>query len=311
MPTISASNRPVEILMRPHVELIDERDLIWHLAELPWGQGEARQKNLSYDEENGAASTLVEFQTVWHRQAGLHAAQTEWYVLDGSVGIGDQTLGPGGYWCAPVGVQIPALRVRAGTRVLLFREHGDWTFEPSQETTTVHPDLVVRDSNAMAWYEVTDPVNGSPMDFERGGTPVPGLYIKLLWRDEKTGFYTRLIKAKPGWREHPLAHHPVFEEAYCLEGDFDYNFGTMTRGQYFFRPAGVRHGDFKAGDVQGCTWLLRCDGDLVDWYTDNACVEMKGDPVNWGENFPGSEPPTYIQPVRSRSIGPWKNPAYQ
>jgi len=163
----------------------------------------------------------------------------------------------------------------------------------------------------MDWYDVIDPENGSPMDFSRGGTPVPGLYIKLLWRDPETGFYTRLIKAKPGWREHPLAHHPVFEEAYCLDGEFDYNFGTMTPGQYFFRPAGVRHGDFTAGEKDGCTWILRCDGDLVDWYTENASVEMKGDPVNWGDDYPGTEPPVFIQPVRSRSIGPWKNPAYQ
>ena len=101
----------------------------------------------------------------------------------------------------------------------------------------------------------------------------------------KRAFYTRLIKAKPGWREHPLAHHPVFEEAYCLDGEFDYNFGTMTPGQYFFRPAGVRHCDFTAGEKDGCIWLLRCDGDLVDWYTENASVEMKGDPVNWGRRL--------------------------
>ncbi len=163
----------------------------------------------------------------------------------------------------------------------------------------------------MEWFDVQDPDNGSPMDFERGGTPVPGLYIKLLWRDPETGFYTRLIKAKPGWREHPLAHHPVFEEAYCLAGEFDYNYGFMTPGQYFFRPAGVRHGDFTAGEKDGCTWILRCDGDLVDWYTENARVEMKGDPVNWGEGFPQSEPPEHIQPVRSRSVGPWKDPSYQ
>ena len=49
--------------MRPHVELIDQKDLVWHLAELPHGEGEARQRNLSYDEENGAASLQVEFCT--------------------------------------------------------------------------------------------------------------------------------------------------------------------------------------------------------------------------------------------------------
>ncbi len=296
--------------MRPHVELVDENDLLWHPAELPHGTGEARQRNLSYDEENGAASLVVEFLTDWQRSAGLHAAQTEWYVLEGTVNIAGQTLSRGGYWCAPQGVHTPAIRAEAGTRVLLFREFGDWTFTPVREGGNSEQ-LIVRDSAGMDWYDVIDPENGSPMDFDRGGTPVPGLFIKLLWRDPNTGFYTRLIKAKPGWREHPLAHHPVFEEAYCLDGEFDYNFGVMTPGQYFFRPAGVRHGDFTAGKDAGCTWLLRCDGDLVDWYTDNARVVMQGDPVNWGDEYPESEPPVHIQPVRSRSIGPWKDPTYQ
>lgn len=300
------------MIMRPHVELIDEQDLLWHMAELPHGEGEARQQNLCYDEENGAASLRVNFDTDWRRGPGLHAAQTEWFVLEGSVQFGDRTLGKGGYWCAPKGTATPEVRATAGTKILLFREFADWGFTPGAgDAADAELPLVIMDSEAMEWFDVQDPENGSPMDFERGGTPVPGLYIKLLYRDPRTGFYTRLIKAKPGWREHPLAHHPVFEEAYCLDGEFDYNYGFMTAGQYFFRPAGVRHGDFTAGDKDGCTWILRCDGDLVDWYTDNASVEMKGDPVNWGEGYPNSEPPAFVQPVRSRSVGPWKDPSYQ
>lgn len=298
--------------MRPHVELIDEKDLLWHIAELPHGEGEARQQNLCYDEENGAASLRVSFDTDWRRGPGLHAAQTEWFVLEGAVQIGEHTLGKGGYWCAPQGTATPEIRATAGTKILLFREFADWGFTPGAES---NPDaelpLEVKDSEAMEWYDVLDPEKGSPMDFERGGTPVQGLYIKLLYRNPRTGFYTRLIKAKPGWREHPLAHHPVFEEAYCLDGEFDYNFGFMTAGQYFFRPAGVRHGDFTAGEKDGCTWILRCDGDLVDWYTENASVEMKGDPVNWGDGYPNTDPPEHIQPVRSKSVGPWKDPTYQ
>ncbi len=297
--------------MRPHVELIDEKDLLWHPAELPHARGEARQRNLSYDEEDGSASLKVQFLTDWYRPAGIHAAQTEWFVLTGSVRIGRHELGEGGYWCAPRGTATPAINVTEGTEILLFREYADWGFTPDESAAVNDERLVVRHSREMEWFDVEDPDNGSPMDFERGGTPVPGLFIKLLYRDPETGFYTRLIKAKPGWREHPLAHHPVYEEAYCLDGEFDYNFGVMKPGQYFFRPAGVRHGDFTAGEKDGCTWILRCDGDLVDWYTENASVEMKGTPVNWGEAYPGSEPPAYIQPVRSRSAGPWKNPAYQ
>lgn len=299
--------------MRPHVELIDETDLIWHQAEFSHAKGEAKQKHLSYDEEDGSASLRVKFLSDWYRPGGYHLAQTEWYVLCGEVLVGDTRLVEGGYWCAPKGVFSPSIRVATGTEIILFREYGDWTFQPSEENNAEalsNNRLIIRDSSAMDWYTVEDPVNGSPMDFERGGTPVPGLFIKLLYRDPNTGFYTRLIKAKPGWREHPLAHHPVFEEAYCLEGQFDYNFGVMSPGQYFFRPAGVRHGDFTAGLEQGCTWIVRCDGDLVDWYTENARVEMKGSPVNWGDGYPGTEPPTLVQPVRSRSIGDWKDPHY-
>ena len=119
--------------MRPHVELVDEKDLLWHVAELPHGVGEARQRNLSYDEENGAASLSVECLSDWHRPAGLHAAQTEWFVLDGSITIGERTLGKGGYWCAPRGVPTPRIEAAAGTRILLFREYADWGFTPAPE----------------------------------------------------------------------------------------------------------------------------------------------------------------------------------
>ncbi len=112
--------------MRPHVELVDEQDLLWHVAELPHGTGEARQRNLCYDEENGAASLSVEFLSDWSRAAGEHTAQTEWFVLSGEVTIGDTVLHEGGYWCAPRGVPTPRVEAKAGTRVLLFREYADW-----------------------------------------------------------------------------------------------------------------------------------------------------------------------------------------
>ncbi len=295
--------------MRPHVELIDEKDLIWHPSELVGGSGSARQRHLSYDEEDGSLSAKIHFDSEWSRPAGVHSAQTEWYILKGEVTIGDTTLSEGGYWCTPKGVLCPPLTASAGTEILYFREYGDWEFEAAtQDRDFVRDDqqLVVKHSKEMDWIDVE---SGSPMRFDLGGTPVPGLYIKLLYRDEKTGFYTRLIKAKPGWREHPLAHHPVFEEAYCLEGSFDFNFGKMWPGTYFFRPALVRHGDFTAGD-EGTVWILRCDGDLVDWYTDNAKMEMKGDPVNWGPDYPHTQPPVPLQPVRSRSVGPMDDPFY-
>lgn len=295
--------------MRPHVELIDEKDLIWHPAELVGGTGTAVQRNLAYDEEDGSVSAKIRFETDWSRPAGVHVAQTEWYVLEGEVCLGEEALVAGDYWMTPAGVVAPTLSAKAGTEILYFREYGDWRFEITDKPgkgLREDQQLIIRKTSEMDWIDVVD---GSPMRFDLGGTPVPGLYIKLLFRDPETGFYTRLIKAKPNWREHPLAHHPVYEEAYCLEGSFHYNFGEMWPGTYFFRPALVRHGDFTAGD-DGTVWLLRCDGDLVDWYTDNAKMEMHGDPVNWGKDYPGTLDPVPLQPVRSRSIGDMQDPYY-
>ncbi len=297
--------------MRPHVEIIDEQDLIWHQAEFVHATGSAEQRNLSYDEEDGSLSAKVRFSTDWTRPAGVHGAETEWFVLAGEVRLGEEVLGEGGYWMAPTGVWTPPLSVAAGTEILLFREYGDWSFEPADaDLDSVRPDqvLVVHHTAQEEWLPVEV---GSPMRFDLGGTPQPGLFIKMLHRDELTGFYSRLIKAKPGWREHPLAHHPVYEEAYCLEGGFEYNFGTMWAGTYFFRPALVRHGDFTAADDVGCTWLVRCDGDLVDWYTDDGRIEMHGTPTNWGEHLEHTMAPVLPQPVRSRSVGDMADRGYQ
>jgi hypothetical protein len=46
--------------MRPHVEIIDEKDLLWHMAEFPHATGTARQRHLNYCEEKGEASLSVE-----------------------------------------------------------------------------------------------------------------------------------------------------------------------------------------------------------------------------------------------------------
>ncbi|MFJ6797208.1 DUF4437 domain-containing protein [Streptomyces sp. NPDC091268] len=297
--------------MRPHVELVDERDLIWHTGEFEHARGSAEQRNLSYDEEDGSASLKVRFTTDWSRPPGVHHAATEWYVLRGRVTVGDTVLGPEGFWMAPAGVRAPAVTAAAGTEILLFREAGDWRFDLADtDREGLRPDqtLVVLPTSDMPWVDVRD---GSPMRFDLGGTPVPGLYIKMLHRDAKTGFYSRLIKAKPGWREEPLAHHPCTEEAYCLEGAFTYNYGTMWPGTYFWRPALIRHGDFTADPELGCTWIVRSDSDLVDWYTTDARVVMEGTATNWGPEHPHSAPPRFIEPVRSRSIGPWEDPSYQ
>jgi hypothetical protein len=259
--------------MRPHVELIHEDDYIWHAAELIGGEGRARERRLSVDEEDGSSSLRVDFETDWGRGPGIHHANSEYYVLDGELEIGGHKIGKGAYVYAPKGVPTDWMRVRAGSRLLHYREYGDAGFDPVDSVEAprwddAREEVIVIDTEAMQWDAV--PVAG----------PMPGLFIKYLHVDPDTGFYTRLVFAQEGWSDHRLAHHPCYEEAYTVQGRMTYNFGDLDLGTYFFRPARVKHGHFVTMEG-GATWLLRSDGELVNWYTENEWVRWGGDAVNY------------------------------
>lgn len=278
--------------MRPHVELIHEDDYVWHPAELPHTEGRARQRNLSLDEEDGSGSFRVDFDTDLTRPQGYHVADTEWYVLDGEITVGDRTLGKGGYFHAPKGLVMPAVTAKAGTRILLYREYGDWGFVPTDANAdwAREREVIILDTEAMPWLAVETP------------GPKPGLHIKMLHRNEESGFYSRLIWAAPGWDDHRLAHHPVYEEAYTIAGSMVYNFGDLTPGTYFFRPARLKHGHFISHEPDGCTWLIRSDGDLTNYYTTNERVIVEGTPENYD---PVTQGPVLTAPVRSKTAGEW------
>ena len=279
--------------MRPHVELIQEADYIWHPAEITLGEGKAVQRNLSVDEEDGSASTKIDFLSDFGKPAGYHHADTEWYVLEGEVEIGDHKMGPGGYFWAGKDIWTPHVKAKEGTKILLYREFGDWGFDAAdqgQNRNGAAESLIVDDTNKREWEQVV----------KEG--PAAGLWIKMLHRDPKTGFYSRLIWAQPGWTDERLAHHHCYEEAYTIAGDMVYNFGDLVVGTYFFRPPFVKHGHFISGEREGCTWLIRSDGDLVNMYTINERVEVYGDALNYGDH---EKPVLSSLPVRSRTPGPW------
>jgi hypothetical protein len=296
--------------MRPHVELIDQADLVWHKAELMKGDGKVKQRNLCYDEENGAASTKLFFKTAWHRPSGYHEADTEWYVLQGQVKLGEQLIGAGGYFRAPAGLCVPAISVAEGSEVLLFREYGDSGFSKSDRdrssfipqggnTASDTPgELTVVDSSKLEWM---------PNIYE--GDAQRLLKLKMLYHDpapeddNEKGFVTLCCWAPPGWSDDRMIHHPVFEEAYTLDGYMEYNFGRLDPGTYFYRPARVKHGHFMAGEEKGTSWIFRLDGSLLNWVTINERIIIEGDALNYD---PETEGPVIAGiPVRSRSTGPW------
>src|SRR5206468_3994816 len=96
----------------------------------------ARQQNVSLDEEDGSQSLRVDFLTDFTRPAGYHVGDTEWYVLEGEIAVGSKVLGAGGYFHAPKGVAMPTVAAREGTRILLYREYGDWGFHETHHNAT-------------------------------------------------------------------------------------------------------------------------------------------------------------------------------
>lgn len=299
--------------MRPHVELIHNDDLIWHAAELPRGEGKTAQRNLSYDEESGAASTKVSFHSNWSRPEGYHHADTEWFVVDGEVKVGDRVLGRYGYFRAPAGLKVPPIEVREGTELLLYREYGDFGFSSSAKDRDdfIRPggNTVSSDRGELTLVNAHTDLKWSPNIYE--GDSQRFLHLKLLYRDPSPeddhtkGFVTLMAFAPPGWREHRLAHHPCFEEAYCLYGGMNYNFGDITPGTYFFRPARVKHGNFDAKEEKGAVWIFRLDGDLINWITVDAKFEVSGIAKNYDPGDPTQAPVIAGLPVRSRTTGPW------
>lgn len=263
--------------MRPHVETIQEADYVWHAAELVAGEGRASERRLSVDEEDGSSSLRIDFHTDWGRGPGIHHANTEYHVLDGELTYGDRKIGKGAYLYAPKGVPTDSIRFAEGSRILHYREFGDAGFDPvdsmkAPRWDSSREDVIVIDTDAMQFDAVP---NAGPM---------PGLFIKYLHVDPVTHFYTRLVFAEEGWTDHRLAHHPCYEEAYTTQGAMAYNFGDLTIGTYFFRPARVKHGHFTSLEG-GATWLLRSDGELQNWYTQNEWVRWGGEAVNYS---PGS-----------------------
>lgn len=283
--------------MRPHVELIHEDDYVWHAAELPRGEGKVGERRLSVDEEDGSSSLSLRFDSDWGRGPGIHHANTEYYVLDGSMTYGGREIGPGAYLYVPRGVPADSLTFSAGTRILHYREYGDAGFDEVASTEAprwddAREDIIVLDTGSYDFDPVPNP------------GPMPGLHIKYLHVDPVTGFYSRLVHAEAGWTDHRLAHHPCYEEAYTVQGHMEYNFGTLDLGTYFFRPARVKHGHFTTMEG-GATWLLRSDGELHNWYTQNEWLRWGGEGVNYG---PGETRFHWSQSTHDLGSGPtWRS----
>lgn len=83
---------------------------------------------------------------------------------------------------------------------------------------------------------------------------VPGLAMRVLYRDRERGVMTFLLRMEPGaiLPGHP---HPGVEECYVVEGDVETQGIRMRAGDYFRADAGTQHGVSRTEG--GCVMLLQ------------------------------------------------------
>ncbi len=71
-------------------------------------------------------------------------------------------------------------------------------------------------------------------------TAYPGVEAKTLLVDKSTGLLTVLLKMAPNARL-PDHEHVLIEQTYLLDGTLVCAEGTVTAGNFVWRPAGSRH----------------------------------------------------------------------
>jgi anti-sigma factor ChrR (cupin superfamily) len=71
-------------------------------------------------------------------------------------------------------------------------------------------------------------------------TSFPGVEAKTLLIDKSTGLLTVLLRMAPGARL-PDHEHVLIEQTYLLSGTLVCGEGTVTAGNFVWRPAGSRH----------------------------------------------------------------------
>ena len=255
---------------------VDPDKLYWRPFTIS-GLPEAQFKLLSFSESTRARSQITELPAGWRHPDGYHNTNEEIFVLSGDLTVGGVKMSKYSYAYYPAGyVHGPAYSEYGAT--LLHWWDGDPDFEASQESNpNTRLDEVVED-----WNYYDQPWTDEK-DFPRWAEvmPPPGTFhLKLLRKDKVTGAMTWINSAAGGgtiggpeiWEV-----HPSWEESMLLEGEFTYGeclpqgevVGKYKAGDYFFRPANIRHGGRSAYSDTYMLFIFRTSAPIwADYYSE-------------------------------------------
>ncbi len=102
-------------------------------------------------------------------------------------------------------------------------------------------------------------------------TVYPGIEAKTLLVDRASGLLTVLLKMAPGAKL-PDHEHVLIEQTFLMEGSLVCGEGTLTAGNFVWRPAGSRHeawagpeGNLSIAMFQMPNRFFQADGSVRDF----------------------------------------------
>ena len=236
---------------REHLEFIQAQDLPWAPLTGESARSGADIKILSRDESSQACSTIIRYSAGWSvTEPHSLTCDEEFYVLDGTIRIGEIEYNEGDYAYLPAGFWRNRMESSNGSAVLTFFEgRAENAFGSKSASSFDSAKLIAKVSTSGAnWIGASDPKVAS----SRVGRLV-------LRPDSPDGERTWLLHANASADEpfevNGVEQHPCVEEMFLLEGDFAMTCGLMRTGAYFWRPPMIKPGPM--GTRNGFLGLFR------------------------------------------------------
>ena len=100
-----------------------------------------------------------------------------------------------------------------------------------------------------------------PMAVDWPASRRPGIYVKVLWTDEKSGDAAVLVRMDPGC-EYPRHRHVGDEEVLVLQGGFRDERGEYRSGEFHRFAAGSIHAPVALEDELPCVLFAVARGGI-------------------------------------------------
>lgn len=248
-------------MARETVEFLRVTDQILTISSVPLALAGLRICVLSSDRQSGAFSAYGRLRPFW---TSLQSMRTEhelsFFVVAGSLSIGDALAGRGSFVTIAAGGLLPPMQTSDGAAFFLFSD-GPFMLEVAPERVS---------SVASHWVRTDElPWEPSPSFEGRDASEVAaGLSVKWLERESESGTYTLLTRHAPGWRDPRIEQHECWEELLLLQGDYLMGTtGAVRGGDYIFRASQLPHGPQCTRG--GAVWFCR-GNKQIDFQYSNA-----------------------------------------